>query len=121
VKSKIEHPYQNLDLTNLKGERWEDVPGFEGKYEVSNFKRIKSVKRWKGSGKSGAGYYTKEIIRKQGERKAYNHFVKENTYTIGITFKHNGITTSTSTASFVYHAFVKPFDLEDKSGACFIQ
>ena len=113
-KTNIDYPYQNLELVTLRGERWKDVPGFEGEYEVSNFGRIKSVRRWRASGSSGVGYYTKEIIRKQGERKGYNNFVNEKTFTISITLKHDGINTSTSTGRYVYYVFVKPFDLENK-------
>jgi NUMOD4 motif/NUMOD1 domain len=112
-KKKIDYPYQNLELANLKGEEWEEVPGFEGEYEVSNLGRVKSLSRWRLAGPSG-GYYTKEIIRRQGERKGYNNFIKEKTFTIGIALKHDGISTSTSTARYVYYAFVKPFDLENK-------
>jgi hypothetical protein len=108
------YPYQNTEIKSLKGEQWKDVPGFDGEYEVSNFGRIKSLRRWKAAGSSGGGYYTKEIIRKQGERSGYNQFINEKTFTIGITLKHDGINTSTSTARYVYYAFVKPFDLENK-------
>lgn len=108
------YPYQNTEVKNLKGERWKDVPGFSGEYEVSNFGRIKSLRRWRAAGPSGVGYYTKEIVRKQGERRGYNKFIKEKTFTISITLKHDGINTSTSTARYVYYAFVKPFDLGNK-------
>ena len=112
---KIEYPYQNLELRNLKGERWESIPGFDGAYEVSNLGRIKSLPRWRGAGIGGRGYYTKELIRKQGLRKRYNHFIKEQTFTLCVSIKHEGKTISTSTARFVYQAFVQDFDLEDKT------
>jgi hypothetical protein len=35
----------NLSLKNIKGEFWKDIPDFEGKYQVSNKGRIKSLKR----------------------------------------------------------------------------
>lgn len=38
-------PYLNKSLTSLKGERWKDVPDFEGIYKVSNFGRVKSLDR----------------------------------------------------------------------------
>jgi NUMOD4 motif/NUMOD1 domain len=113
-KTTVEYPYQNLQLEYLEGEHWEDVPGFVGEYEVSNFGRIKSLKRWRASGRFDSGYYTREIIRKQGVWKSNNKFVNEITYVITVALKHNGINTSTSTARYVYPAFVKPFDLENK-------
>ena len=115
MKNKGAYHYQCLELANMKGERWESVPGFDGEYEVSNFGRIKSLRRWRATGKSGRGYYSKEIIRRQHERNGYNKFVKEITYTIGITLKHGGVNTSTSTARYVYYAFIEPFDLGDQN------
>lgn len=40
-----EQPWQNKQLTSLKGEKWKDVPGFEGIYQASNLGRIKSLDR----------------------------------------------------------------------------
>lgn len=42
---KIEYPYTNKSLVNIKGERWKDIPGFEGIYQASNYGRIKSLDR----------------------------------------------------------------------------
>ncbi len=39
------YPYQCLSLGNLRGERWKDVPGFEGYYQASNKGRIRSIDR----------------------------------------------------------------------------
>ena len=46
MMSKKEYPYQNLWLKDIKGEEWEDVPGLDGVYLISNFGRIKSIRRW---------------------------------------------------------------------------
>jgi len=53
---KQEYPYQNLSLTNIKGERWKDITGFEGEYQVSSYGRIKSLSRWRVAGNQGGGY-----------------------------------------------------------------
>lgn len=37
---------ENLDLKNIEGEIWKDIPGFEGLYQASNLGRIKSLERW---------------------------------------------------------------------------
>lgn len=37
--------YKNLSLTNLPGEIWRDIPGFEGKYHISNMGRVKVLNR----------------------------------------------------------------------------
>lgn len=39
------YPYQILTPGNLPGERWDDVPGFEGYYQASNKGRVRSVDR----------------------------------------------------------------------------
>jgi hypothetical protein len=106
-------PYQNLSLKDLPGETWRDIPGFEGEYEVSSHGRIKSLRRWRNS--AAGGYYTKEKIRKQGKRTSYNHLLGKSTYTIGIVLKKDGHGITRSTARYVYHAFVQPFEIEDQS------
>lgn len=108
-----EYPYQNRGLKNLPGEKWKPVTGFDGKFEVSNLGRIKSLSHWKASG--SGGFYTEEFIRKQNVRTAYNHYIKEKTYTVCISLKYNGVKWMTSTARLVYNAFVEPFDLSNKS------
>ncbi len=44
--------WQNLSLENLEGEIWKDIPDYEGKYQVSNMGRVKSllriVNKWDG-------------------------------------------------------------------------
>lgn len=41
-----EFPYQNYSLKNIRGEKWKDIPGFEGLYQLSNYGRLKSLDRW---------------------------------------------------------------------------
>ena len=38
-------------------EIWKDIKGYEGKYQVSNLGRVKSLQRW-----SGTKYYNREKI-----------------------------------------------------------
>ena len=35
--------HDNLNLNNLPDEKWEDIIGFEGLYQVSSYGRIKSL------------------------------------------------------------------------------
>ena len=57
-------PYQNLSLEDLPGEEWKAIAGYEGSYQVSNMGRVKSLKRWRGSGLGiNGGYFQKEKIK----------------------------------------------------------
>ena len=39
------YPYQNHSLVNLPKEKWKDIVGFEGIYQISNYGRVKSLPR----------------------------------------------------------------------------
>lgn len=47
-------------------EVWKDIKGYEGKYQVSNLGRVKSLKRWVKRPTNG-GYFIKERILKQSK------------------------------------------------------
>jgi hypothetical protein len=47
--------YKDTCLTDLEGETWEPIKGYEGKYDISNYQRIKSLKR-----RSARGFLLKE-------------------------------------------------------------
>ena len=44
-------------------ENWKDIKGYEGKYQVSDLGRVKSLKRWVNHPSNG-GYFIKEKILK---------------------------------------------------------
>lgn len=113
IKRKTQYPYQNRSLKNLANEIWRDVHGYDGEYQVSNLGRIKSLSRWRVVGPN-AGYYTKDLIRVQFDRMSKNKLLNQYIHSFGITFKQNGRSYSTSTARYVYFAFVEHFDLGDK-------
>jgi len=102
-----------MSMSSLHGEKWEDVRGFDGEYLVSSCGRIKSLRRWRKTGSAGAGYYTKDRIRKQSVRRSKNHFIDKYNFSLGISLKSDGHSISTSTARYVYYAFVEPFDIDD--------
>lgn len=41
----LKQPFKNKSLSSIPGERWKDIPEFEGIYQASNFGRIKSLDR----------------------------------------------------------------------------
>jgi hypothetical protein len=107
-----EYPYQNLSLKTLKGEAWGDVPGYDGEYEVSNSGRIKSLRRWRASGRN-TGYYTKDRIRKPISSVRLNEHIGEKNYLISIALKQNGVSHTTAIARYMYYVFVEPFDINN--------
>ena len=56
--------YKNLELNNLEGEEWRDIPGYEGSYMVSNLGRVKSLRRMvKGHKKQGGRIQHERILK----------------------------------------------------------
>jgi hypothetical protein len=49
-------------------ENWKDIKGYEGKYQVSDLGRVKSLKRW-ADNKGNGGYFIKEKILKSSPCK----------------------------------------------------
>lgn len=55
-----------LDLADFPHEKWKDIEGFKGLYQISNFGRVKSLKR---------KHVLKErILRARIDKKGYNHY-----------------------------------------------
>ena len=38
-------PHKNFSLEDMEGEIWKDIERFEGRYQMSNFGRLKSLSR----------------------------------------------------------------------------
>jgi len=59
--------WKNNSLEVAEGEFWEDIPGWEGFYQISNLLRVKSVaRRVLGSGRNGKAWRDKkDFILKQ--------------------------------------------------------
>lgn len=62
--------YKNLSLENLNEEQWKDIEGFPGKYQVSNFGRIKSSPKIV-TLFHGGSYVTPERMLKQRKSGGY--------------------------------------------------
>jgi hypothetical protein len=60
--------YKNLSLEDIEGEVWKDIPGYEGKYQISNYCRIKSLPKLI-YGRGDKPYISEGKILKQHERK----------------------------------------------------
>lgn len=107
------YPFENLNIDDMDGEQWDDAPVFDGSYLVSNYGRIKSLRRWRSAGSKGGGYYTQERIIKIGVGTSLNKHLNINTYSLAVTLKHDGQCYSTHVARLVYYLFVDRFDIDN--------
>lgn len=111
-KKSDEYPYQNLSLESMPGERWEDIPGFDGSYCISNFGRLWAAPRLVISADAKQLYFTKERIRKQSVARYYNSYTKDYTDQLSVHLRYEGGDYGFKVNRLVYHAFVKPIDFK---------
>lgn len=103
---------ENTDITNLPGERWKDVPGFEGRYQLSNYGRTKSLKRQ---------IKLKQHHRLSESRILLPHIIKSKTKKTKPEIKGLQVELwknkryNVSVARNVYNLFCKSFDVADRS------
>ena len=110
---KHEYPYQNLSLKDMKREVWEDVPGFEDYYQVSNYGRIKGLERWIERKSIKGDLHLPEQILKQTKSEAFNPYTKKKYPRLTISLCRNAQKKGISPGRMVYYFFVKKFKLED--------
>lgn len=104
-------PCYDKSLTNLKGEKWEEISGCEGYYLVSNFGRVKALPRYvEPRGKSG--HWTKERIVTLSIRLHYNQLVKKSYYEVRAVFNFQKRRFSLGLSRLVYQYFVGPLDFQ---------
>lgn len=111
---KKEYPYQNRSLKNMKGEQWEDIPGADGYYQVSNFGRLKRLKRETVT-KRGFLITYKEMIIAPRVMKSFNTYMSDITHQLSAHFTIEVKKYHIPVRRLVYYCFVKPFDLKDSS------
>ncbi|MGZ8559262.1 MAG: NUMOD4 domain-containing protein [Chitinophagaceae bacterium] len=109
--SKKQYPYQNFSLEDMKGEEWEDVPGLDGYFCVSNYGRVKRME-CEMQFKDGRFCVRKEMIIKAGIQKFWNKFSQDYCYylTTRVTLQNKYY--SFGVARLVYDRFVKPIELD---------
>ena len=61
-------------MKSIKNEIWKDIEGYEGKYQVSNLGRVKSLSRLKYMGSSGYRLMPERIL-KEADKKGYKTVV----------------------------------------------
>jgi hypothetical protein len=103
-------PSANLSLINIKGEVWKDFPGYEGLYRISNFGRVKALRKIS-EGKQKKWY--PECIKKLTATNKRDTPDANKTTLIATLCKGQQKRTH-HVARFVFYLFVKPFDLHDR-------
>ncbi len=109
---KKEYPYQNLSLTDMKGEVWEDVPGLDGYFCVSNFGRVKRLE-YETQYRNGAIHIRTEQIMKQRISKNPNKYKKDYTLCLVINLTLERKIYAFTIARLVHYCFVGHFDTDD--------
>jgi hypothetical protein len=90
-----------MEIESLENEIWVDVIGYDGYYEISNFGRVKSLKRLFYNAKGAECYKPERILK-------YKH--KKNRY--WIQFSINKINTQLQLARLMALHFVNKYDNE---------
>jgi len=114
VQKNNKYPCYNRSLKNIESEEWEDIPGFDGYYMVSNFGRIKRMKREQLNSKGIVRIFKEQIIAPR-IGLGPNHYKKDFTYHLFAHFSLEGNKYHLPIRRLVYYCFIVPFDLKDKT------
>src|SRR5271168_1659391 len=110
VVTKIKYPYLNTDLGPIRGESWEDIPGLDGYFVISNFGRVKRC-MYETQYRNGAIYVKPEKIIKPMIVKQPNKFVGDSTAFLTTRITLSGKRHNFMVSRLVYYCFVQAFDL----------
>ena len=107
-----QYPYQNVSLKNIRGEKWEDIPGLDGYFCLSNFGRIMRME-FETQYKDGRIVLRKEKIIKPYLYYSQNRFKKDKTPFLSAKVTLEGVKYTFTNQRLVYYLFVAPFDQDD--------
>jgi hypothetical protein len=114
----MKYSYENLSLETMEGERWSEIPGYEGCYVASNLGRIQSLPRQYERLMGNKGYITytsKPRIRKQLAQAEYNAQTDDYNITLVLSLCKEGISKKHVVSRLVYAAFAGPIDFQQDS------
>ncbi|WP_110366730.1 NUMOD4 domain-containing protein [Chryseobacterium sp. CBTAP 102] len=94
----------DLSLRDLPDERWKPLPGFEGKYVISDKGRVKRLSGWK----SGAELYGEEQILSLKFKKSDSPYLY-------FTLRTNEGRFEKRLPRMLYYCFIEEFDLNDRT------
>lgn len=106
--------YKDTQLADRPSEKWEDIPGLDGYFEVSSFGRIKRNPR-EVVYPNGAIMRLPEKIILPRVAKSFNKHVRDHVYQLHAHLTLEGRKYHLTIRRLVYFCFVKPFPLDDLS------
>ncbi len=108
---RVKYPYLNRELKSMKGERWRDIPGFEGLYKASNLGRVKSLDRTIPHPRLKEQFVAGRIL---SQSVAQNRNIKtgEPMIDLRVSLSHEGRQYYFNTRRVIYSAFVEDIDYE---------
>jgi hypothetical protein len=112
--STNKYHFQNLDLKNIKGEIWKDIPGLEFYFKISNYGRIKRLS-YEQVYNDGRVYQRPERIIKPIIVELNNSFVEDKIYFVRNRVILNKQVYDFSIARLLYHYFIASINLDDQS------
>ena len=102
--------YLNLSVKSMKGERWNDVPGYKGLYKVSSFGRVKALQKITfGKQKKWRPEHIQRAIVDFRTRRSGKPYVG----IVWVCMAKEGSKRLVVVARWVYYLFVKKFDIAD--------
>jgi hypothetical protein len=111
--AKFEYPFQNLSLTNMKGERWKDIPNLEGYFMVSNLGRVKRLPR-KFMRTNGKIQTLSEMIITPVIGRSNNKFKGDSLKSLEVNVMINAVNHHFMISRLLYNCFIETFDLNDR-------
>lgn len=115
-KSFKKEKYTSLKDTvtvNLPKERWKDIPGFEGQYQLSDYGRVRSLSRWVYSENKPDTYRQGRIIKLCFTPSSKKKKKTDTDVDIQMKLHKDCIRYQFSVARYVYFLFVAAFDLSN--------
>ena len=104
--------YLNLSTKSMKGERWNDVPGYKGLYKVSSFGRVKALQKITfGKQQKWRPEHIQRAIVDFRVRKTGKPYVG----IVWVCMAKEGSKTLVAVARWVYYLFVKKFDIANRA------
>jgi hypothetical protein len=103
-----------LTLEDLPGEKWKDIPFLDGVCEISNYGRVKSLRRWVENKTKGGSWKKERILRMRIHEQIVSGGKRKN-YLLSNIATYEGRKHHIQIGRIVYYLFVKKINLDDRT------